>query len=174
MKITKSNSFANNFKEVVERSAVIPFGNSNWQIDSIVSEAKTPERAYRALLLNFTTKLNDLKTAERKRRRDLLEVELLKEQIAQEDNPLKKKLLELDIEEVESGYEYTNKLALDCVMELNHMWGYIEKMPHYSRADFEQGEVEHFKLRNAQENNYKLLSDIKNKTLKNKTKGEIQ
>jgi hypothetical protein len=174
MEISKSDKFKKLMIEVSKRSLQIPFGNSKWQIDSIVNEAKTSERAYRALLLNFTTKLNDLKTAERKRRKDVLKIKLLQEKIKKEKNKLERELLEIDIEEIESGFEYTNKLALDCVEELNYMWSFIEKLPKYTREEFEAGEIEHFKKRGVPALDASFLDSIKNKQLQNSAKGEIE
>lgn len=171
--IEKSTEFMPLLKEVYQRSLDIPFGNSKWQIDSIISESKTPERAYRALLLNFQTKLNDLKKAEIKRKKDIIKVKLLKQDKIEEDNTLKRDLIDLEIEEIESSYEYTNKLALDCVEELNYMWSYLDKMKKYTREEFEAGEIRHFELRNAQPNNQTLITLIKSKQLTETEEKEV-
>jgi hypothetical protein len=158
--------FNDAIQNVEKRALNIPFGNSKWQIDSIVAEAQTPERAYRALLLNFESRFNDLKSGSINRRKQENKVKQLQKQADTELDELKREALLLEIEEIVTNFEYENKLASDCIEELKYIQGMIEKMPEYSRAEFEAAEAGHFELRQTNKPNFQLVENIK--------KGEIK
>lgn len=146
---------------VEKRALSIPFGNSKYQIDSIVAEAQTPERAYRALLLNFEKRFNDLKGGSINRRKQENKVKQLQRKIELETDELVKEELMLEVEEIITNFDYENKLADDCIQELKYMQSMIEKMPEYSRAEFEAGEKNHFELRATNKPNFQLVENIK-------------
>ena len=148
------------------RALPIPFGNSKYQIDGIVAESQTPERAYRNLLLNFEQRFQDLKRAAINRRKAQNKIAQIKEQIAGESDMLKQEALMLEVEEIGCGWEYENKLAADCIEELKYMQSMIEKLPEYSREDFEAAECSYFKLKHAGKINHALPESIKQSAIK--------
>lgn len=129
---------------VMVRSMEIPFGNSTHQIDSIISEAKTPERAYRALLINYHKRFNDIKSCSIERRRQENKVKQLKRDMEAESDELRRESLALEIESIMASWEYENKLAADCIHELKYMQSMIDKMPRFNRAQFEHAEPRYF------------------------------
>lgn len=151
---------------VETRALPIPFGNSKYQIDGIVAESQTPERAYRNLLLNFEQRFQDLKRASINRRKSENKVAQIKRQIAGESDKLQQEALMLEIEEIVCGWEYENKLAADCIEELKYMQGMIEKLPEYSRDDFEAAENRYFELKHSGKVNLALPEAIKQSTIK--------
>lgn len=153
-------------QDVEKRALSIPFGNSKYQIDSIVADAQTPERAYRSLLLNFGKRFNDLKSGSINRRKQENKVKQLRKQADTEPDELKREALLLDIEEIVTNFEYENKLANDCIEELKYMQSMIEKMPEYSREDFEAAEIKHFELRQSGKPNFQLVENIKSGSIK--------
>ena len=158
--------FNDAIQNVEKRALQIPFGNSKYQIDSIVAESQTPERAYRALLLNFEKRFNDLKSGSINRRKQEVKIKQLKRDSDIEQDEFKKELMLLEIEEIATVFEYENKLAADCIEELRYMQSMIEKMPEYSRADFEAAEKGHFELRATGKPNLQLAENIKNGQIK--------
>ena len=159
--LIKFEQLSGDMEQVQKRLFDIPFGNSAFQIDSIVAGEKTPERAYRALLLNYTQRYKDLEHGSICREQSQNKVKMLKNKIAKlkakisEFDSVKGALeieelnltiidTELEIKKIVSGWEFENKLSTDCVQELKHMMNMIAKMPEYNRQDFEQAEEKHF------------------------------
>jgi hypothetical protein len=159
--------YSNVIENINQRYQDIPFGNSKWQMDSLIAAEQTPERAYRHLLINFQKRFNDLKSCSINRRKAENKVKQIQRQIEKETDELILEELSLEIEEITCGWEYENKLAKDCVVELEYMNSMIEKLPRFTKDEFEAGENEHFKLRN-KESNMQLVSSIKNNLLVNK------
>lgn len=158
--------FQNAIQAVEKRALPIPFGNSKFQIDSIVAESHTPERAYRALLLNYHKRFNDLKMGSINRRKNENKIRQLQKQADLENDELKREELLLQIEEISSMFAYENKLADDCIEELKYMQGMIEKMPEYSRNDFEKAEGKYFELKAGNKPNLQLPETIKHGEIK--------
>jgi hypothetical protein len=158
--------FNDAIQTVEKRALQIPFGNSKYQIDSIVAESQTPERAYRSLLLNFEKRFNDLKSGSINRRKQENKVKRLQLEADLESDDLKREAILLDIEEIITNFDYENKLADDCIEELKYMQGMIEKMPEYSRAEFEAGEKNYFELRATNKPNFQLVENIKSGDMK--------
>jgi len=147
--------------DVEKRALQIPFGNSKYQIDGIVAESQTPERAYRNLLLNFEQRFLDLKRASINRRKQENKIKQLQKQVTIESDTLKQEALLLEIEEIATGFEYENKLAADCIEELKYMQSMIEQLPEYSREDFEAAEKRYFELKNSGKVSFSLVENIK-------------
>jgi hypothetical protein len=158
--------FSSAIQDVEKRALSIPFGNSKHQIDSIVADAQTPERAYRSLLLNFEKRFNDLKSGSINRRKQENKVKRLQLEADLESDDLKREAILLDVEEIITNFDYENKLADDCIEELKYMQGMIEKMPEYSRKEFEAAEAGHFELRQTNKPNFQLVENIKSGDIK--------
>jgi hypothetical protein len=158
--MTNIQLFDQSIKNIQERSLPIPFGNSKYQMDSLVANEQTPERAYRHLLINFQKRYNDLKICSIGRRKAQNKVKQFQKQLETETDELKKEAILLDIEEITCCWEAENKLAEDCITELKYMQSMIEQLPAYTNEQFENGEASHFKLRGQSENK-ELLAAIK-------------
>lgn len=162
--IINIEKYSNTISDITQRSQEIPFGNSKWQMDSLIASEGTPERAYRHLLLNFHKRYNDLKSCSIGRRKSENKIKQIQKKLETEQDDLIREELILEIEEIMCSWEYENKLAKDCVVELEYMLSIINKLPRFTKEDFENGEKLHFKLKNV-DINMNLVESIKNNLL---------
>ena len=127
----------------------IPFENSDFQNEAFVLAGQiTPERAYRALGLRMHSKLQALRHnlfAERKRDIQLAE---LREKLESPDVSKWDKLrAQVEIDEIESGISYAEKLKNDAIKELECLYKHFKAMPRFTREQFEAAEANHFRER---------------------------
>jgi hypothetical protein len=127
----------------------IPFENSDFQNEAFVLAAQiTPERAYRALGLRMHSKLQALRHnlfAERKR--DIQLGELHEKLEASGVSKWDKMRAQIEIEEIESGISYTEKLKNDAIKELECLYKHFKSLPRFTRKQFEDAEANHFQER---------------------------
>lgn len=135
--------------KVYESFNDIPFENSDFQNDQFVINAQiTPERAYRALGLRLTSRIRSLQEAYFGRKKEEIDIAELQEKINDpETNKWDKMRHELDIQQKLSQRKYTEKLINDCIHECNRLYALYEKMPKYTREQFEAAEKTHYTLR---------------------------
>ena len=135
--------------EVQEAFFDIPFENSAFQTDAFVVAAQiTPERAYRAIGLRLTAKLRALNEAlfsTKKLQIDILELE---DRIADpKTSKFDRMRAEVELEQKRSGEWMTRKLVRDAEVEILQLYSHMQKLPRYTREEFERGELAHFKER---------------------------
>lgn len=144
MELTVKNSF-DIFNEITTRLYDIPFGNSLFQTKNFVIETQgTPERKYRAAALQLQDKLNNLKDASFKQRKDAVKIKKLQRDISNTTDELEIELFNIEIEEIQCNKQYTDKLVNDAIVEAQYLYDYIRSCPNYTREDFENGEQVHY------------------------------
>jgi len=148
IQITEQN-VTNVLQEIQTAFYDIPFENSQFQTEAFVIGAQvTPERAYRAIGLRMNSKIQALLEAQYSRAKEDIDIEELEEKIANpETSKFDKRRAELDIKYKLSNRAYTDKLVNDAITELNILYGHFKALPKYTRAEFEQGEREHFEIK---------------------------
>ena len=130
------------FLELIEE---VPFGNSDWQNrNAIVNDEKTPARAYRHAALRIMNRLQALKELKYNKAKQAIEIRILKRDMANELDELKRELIVLEIEHKTSSEAYTKKLANDAIKEIQCLWPIIESLGKLSREAFESQEAIHF------------------------------
>lgn len=124
----------------------IPFENSNFQNNAFVVAAQiTPERAYRAIGLRIHSKLRALQENYFNERKSEIRIGELQELIASSTiSKWDKMRHELEIEQILTGRPYTEKLKNDAMQEIACLYSHLEKLPEYTREEFEAGELQHF------------------------------
>ena len=132
--------------EVQDAFFDIPFENSQFQTENFVIAAQvTPERAYRAIGLRMHSKVQAVLEAKHARAKEDIDIEELQAKI---DNPdtssFDRRRAQLDIDFKLANRPYTDKLMNDALTELNILYSHFQKLPRYTREQFELGEREHF------------------------------
>jgi cell fate (sporulation/competence/biofilm development) regulator YmcA (YheA/YmcA/DUF963 family) len=124
----------------------IPFENSDFQNNAFVVAAQiTPERAYRAIGLRIHSKLRALQENYFNERRNAIRIGELQELIGSPSvSKWDKMRHEVEIEQIQSGTSYMEKLKNDAMREIACLYKHLEKLPEYTREEFEAGELQHF------------------------------
>lgn len=135
-------------REMLKHMYDIPFENSHAQTDSVIDGSLTPERAYRNLGLRFLSRWHDLKACSIKRRMAANKVKQLERKLTEAPvdpvatlSDLEMEDIQLQIEEIRSGWDYEDKLAHDCKAELMHIMKRMHQLPCYDRESFEKSEA---------------------------------
>ena len=127
----------------------IPFENSQFQTENFVLAAQvTPERVYRAIGLRMHSKVQAVLEAKHARAKEDIDIEELQAKI---DNPdtseFDRRRAQLDIDFKLANRPYTDKLMNDALTELNILYSHFQKLPRYTREQFELGERKHFDIK---------------------------
>lgn len=135
--------------ELYARAAEIPFGNSDFQHSAFVEANQiTPERAYRAVLLNLNQHLEALRTAYYNLKRDDVEIRRLQAKINSDQiNEFDREIAAIDLEEKQIQRRYTEKLVADALHSVAHYKARMESYPAYTREQFELAEPDHYQER---------------------------
>ena len=133
-------------RDLVQEIENVPFGNSVFQIQQFVAHEETPERTYRKVLLQIDQKMKALMECKFRRKRKEIEIKELKEKIKRATG-FKKEYLEVDLEEVEHGLNEEIKLINDALIEIKAYEAVLEKLPVFTREEFEQGELSYWQNR---------------------------
>lgn len=141
------NKYKDQFKNV-------PFGNSIFQITAFGHGQETPERQYRNCLLQLDKKLKALQECKFHRFRLEIDIEELRDKLMEETNIYQKRRIEIDIEEKTYHLENEIKLIEDALIEVAVYENILNKLPTFTRKEFEMSEAKYWKLR--------LLDDMKN------------
>jgi hypothetical protein len=132
-------------KEIEEAFYDIPFGNSQFQTEKfVIGGERTPERAYRAIGLAMSSKLQALKEEYYKRKKEDIDIEELEYKIKKTKNKFDKKRYAIKIEQKLSNRKSTDKLINDALAELNILYNAFKELPKYTREEFEKGEYKYF------------------------------
>ena len=132
--------------ELYARAAEIPFGNSDFQNAAFVEANQiTPERAYRAVLINLSQHLEALREAYYNLKREEVEIRRLEAKLASEQtNEFDKELAQIDMEEKQIQKRYTAKMVADALHSVEHYKARMASYPAYTRAQFELAEANHY------------------------------
>lgn len=127
----------------------IPFENSQFQTENFVLNAQlTPERVYRALGLRMHNRLRALREAQFSLMREAVDIEELQDKINNAYTSVyDRRRAEIDIQQKRANRPFTDKLINDAIAELNVLYAHFQKLPRYTREQFEAGERRHFELR---------------------------
>jgi len=127
----------------------IPFENSAFQTEQFVIASQiTPERAYRAIGLRLSSRLRALQEAKFGAMKEDVDIEELQAKIDDPDtNKFERRRAEIDIQQKISNRSFTQKLINDAVHECNVLYSHFQKLPKFTREEFEAGEKQHFILR---------------------------
>lgn len=146
MELTVAVENADNIlKEIGDAFYDIPFENSFFQTGRFVLAAQlTPGRAYRALGLRMSSKLQAISELKFSRKLAEVDVDEYHQTIKDTDSIFERRRAVIELEKLEAGNTYTNKLLNDAIKELNFMYSEFKKFPTYTREQFEAEELEHF------------------------------
>ena len=143
--LIKYEDVNNIIKEITDAFYDIPFGNSQFQIENfVIGGERTPERAYRAIGLAMSSKLQALKEAYYGRKKEDIDIEELEYKIKKTKNKFDKKRYAIKIEQKLSNRKSTDKLINDALAELNVLYNAFKKLPKFTREEFEKGEYKYF------------------------------
>lgn len=135
--------------EIQEAFYDIPFENSQFQTEAFVIAAQaTPERAYRAIGLRMNSKIQAILEAKHGRAKEEIDIEELQAVVDDpEASSFARRRAQLDISYKLANRKYTDKLMNDAITELNVLYGHFQKLPKYTREQFELGEKQHFETK---------------------------
>jgi hypothetical protein len=124
----------------------IPFENSDFQNANFVLAAQfTPARAYRAIGLRLSSKIQAVKELKFSRIAEEIDLD---EHRAKIDDPstseFDRRRAQLAIDKILDARPYGDKLLNDAIHDLNFMYAEFKKYPTYTRAQFEMEEQQHF------------------------------
>lgn len=139
---------ADKVTEIQEAAFDIPFGNSRFQIEEMICNEETPERAYRKVLLQLNQKLKALSEAKHRRQRtnvDLAEIGYKLGKII--DNDFERNRLCIDMEEKEEQLLDEEKFINDALQECAIYYKVFQSLPKITREEFERGEFPYWEKR---------------------------
>jgi hypothetical protein len=137
------------FKELhyeVKKMKQIPFWQFCFPDCQFYRKDETPERSYRAILLNLDDREKALKESYFKRKRREIDIEEIKEKLKTATG-FEKKRLEVDLEEAEWALEVEIKYIEDCLIEIETYKKLLSFFPEFTREDFEKAEIVYWKKR---------------------------
>jgi hypothetical protein len=124
--------------DIFKKMRNVPFGQSQYQLTNF-NEKERPERQYRHLLLQLDKKYRALKECEFRRKRIDIDIEEIHEKLKTETG-FSKARLEIDLEEKEYQLESEKKLIEDALIEVATLQDALNKLPDFTREQFEQAE----------------------------------
>ena len=134
--------------EFYSQADTVPFGNSDFQeIAFVISSQQTPERMYRAAVLQQNACLKGLKEAYFQLKREELEIEELEFELKRPDSEFKRRRLEIDLAEKKLNRIGFEKLVKDALHTYSLLKDIISHMPKPTREQFELAEPVHFKAK---------------------------
>lgn len=123
----------------------VPFGNSDFQeIAFNMASQHTPERIYRAVIMQQNTCLKGLKEAYFQLQREDLEIEELESELKKESSGFRGRRLEIDLQEKRLNRIGFLKLVNDSLHTFNLLNEFIAHIPKPTREQFELAEPFHF------------------------------
>jgi len=135
-------------QDIKDRFRAVPFGNSVFQIQYMVANQDTPERSYRAVLLQYDQKSRAMRSCSFQRRRLEIDLREIEEKLSRPDlTKYDRARLEVDRDEKLDSLESQIKLIEDCAIEMRVYEDILNKMPEFTREEFESGERTYWKKR---------------------------
>lgn len=127
----------------------IPFENSDYQNQAfVVAAQQTPARAYRAVGLRMFSKIRAVKEYLFQQEKNQIDRDEKEWKLTQPDtNEFEKRRLRLEIAQLDDGAQWGKKLLNDALRELECLNRDFQRLPKYTREQFEAEEVMHFQQR---------------------------
>jgi len=132
--------------EIKDKLNAVPFGNSQFQIANFIANQDSPERTYRAALINWDKKNQALKECSFRRKRKEIDIVEIQEKLKTSEG-FEKQRLEIDLEECEYYLEHEIKLIEDCIIEMKTYEAILSKLPDFTREQFELSEINYWRTR---------------------------
>lgn len=134
-------------KEIDDAFFDIPFENSQFQTEHfVINAALTPERAYRAIGLRMHNRLRALREAQFSRMREDVDIDEARSVIKNEKSTgFERRRAEITIQEKLANRPFTDKLINDALAELNVLYAHFQRLPRFTRQQFEDAEKDYFK-----------------------------
>jgi hypothetical protein len=139
----------------------IPFDNTKFQNEMfVVASQLTPGRAYRTIGLRLYSKIQAIQGY-------LISNEMSKIDIEEKEYKLtldtidefEKRRIKLQIQEILKSKNYSEKLLNDALHEIETLYNIFEKLPKYTREQFELEESLHFHLKLDQSKTFNHAND---------------
>jgi len=134
--------------DFIAKSDTIPFGNSDYQeITFVVAPGQTPERMYRAAIMQMSSRLEALTQAYFNLQREDLEIEELEHELSSGGTDFRARRLQIDLAEKRLKRLNLKKLVDDAVRTYNLLNEIVSHIPKPTREQFELAEPTHFKAK---------------------------
>lgn len=132
--------------EIQEAFFEIPFGNTGFQTDAFVVAAQiTPARAYRAVGLEISSKIQAVLEYKYKEAKENIDIEELESKISDpETSEFDRRRHRVDIQYKIECRKFSAKLLRDALAELNILYGHFKALPKLTNEEFEMKEPEYF------------------------------
>jgi hypothetical protein len=127
----------------------VPFGNSQFQINTFVGNDITPERTYRNVLLQLNQKLNALQECSFRRRRKEIDIKEIEQKLSKRAgmSTYEPERLKIDLEEATGQLENEIKLIEDAEIEIQTYLKILDSLPEITREQFENSEKKYWQCR---------------------------
>ena len=136
----------------------VPLGDSVFQIEKFIAVG-TPERKYRACVLQLRTKERALKECEfRRRKLEIDREEKVEKLCSLKENSYERRRLEIEVEEIDYNTSLENDLIEDCAVEIATYRKILEGLPEFTRDDFEASEKQYWLQRLLGDANKEMVS----------------
>lgn len=144
--VINENNVEDILKKIEETYWDIPFGNTDFQCENFVIAASiTPERAFRTIGLQMHHILTNLRQVKYEETLQNIEIEQLKEQIENEEtNKYERKKAEAKLQLILANKNWSKKIVLDSIKQLEVYYKHFEALPKYTREQFEKAEQIYF------------------------------
>ena len=136
-------------EEINKANLEIPFGNSKFQNENFVLASElTPARAYRHCLLRLNDRISALRECYYSLQIEDIDIEEMQEKsINETTDKFEKRRLAIRIEQKKVNRISTEKMIKDCYVEIETLYNAFDKLPKFTRAEFEAEEREHYELK---------------------------
>lgn len=142
-------NFSEFIDEFYKKVDGIPFENSDFQnLVYVLLSQKTPARLMRALSLQMEGRIAALRHVHYESKRDEVKMKRFRAILADEtESEYNREMAEIDLEEIMSKQIEKQKLIKDAEHTLMFLKSFFDKMPVFSREDFESEEHQHFSMK---------------------------
>lgn len=135
------------FAKIEDQFFDIPFGNSEFQINNfVIADQITPGRAYRTIGLNIIDKMNNLRDAEYRLKKQKLKIKIKEMKRNEQVYDFEQELFDLKMNKLKQALPGLLKLVHDAQVEFAVYYQALKQMPEYTRESFEAEEQTHYLL----------------------------
>ena len=147
--ITAEEATGSILQQIEDAFFDIPFENSDYQNRAFVMAAQqTPGRAYRAIGLRMFAKIRAIKEYKFSQGLLAIDIEERDAKIADPDTgAFDRRRMEIENLRARDGQKWGEKLLNDALCELNCLYREFQRLPKYTRAQFEAEERRHFEAK---------------------------
>lgn len=147
--ITTEEATGSVLQEIEDAFFDIPFENSDFQNRAfVVAAQQTPARAFRAIGLRMFAKIRAIKEFKFSQEVLAIDIEERESKIAAPDtSAFDRRRMEIENLRARDGQKWGEKLLNDALRELNCLYAEFQRLPKYTREQFEAEERAHFELK---------------------------